>query len=355
MAQRRIRTSHLTEGMIIKNDIYSNSGLVIVPANTTVTADIRRLLTRHFIEDVVVETGTLSSSNPFQPTFQTSIQRMEHFEKTFEIAEENLSQNLLNIINNNADIDTQLLLDSLNSIIQTADNDVDLCNMISSMQEKAKNLYTHSINVAIFSQILAKWIDCTNTEIELVSIAALLHDIGLLKCIPNNNATISFRDELFGINYERHVLHGYNLIKDKNIDSRIKQAVLTHHERIDQSGFPLQISTANINHISRILAIADTYDILTMGETSPTSMSQFGAIKYLEEHTYGKLDTHILITFLDKIAHTLLQHQVLLSNGEMGRVIMINKNNLSRPLVQIGSVFVDLSIRTDLLIKKVLE
>lgn len=355
MAQRRVRTSRLTDGMIIKTDIYSHAGLVIVPANTTVTADVRKLLTKHFIEDVIVEAEDLFSNNPFRTNFQTPQQRMEHFKENFEIAEENLSKNLLNIINSNDDIDTPLLLDSLNSVIQTADNDVDLCTMISSMQQKARNLYTHSINVAIFSQILAKWLNCTDEEIELVSVAALLHDMGILKCIPSDATSISFRNELFGESYDKHVVHSYNLIKDKNIDSRVKQAVLTHHERIDQSGFPLQISAANINHISRILAVADTYDILTMGDSEATAKSQFEVIKYLEEHTYGKLDTHILITFLDKIAHTLVQHQVVLSNGEIGRVVMINKNNLSRPLIQVGTAFIDLSARSDLIIKKVLE
>ena len=38
-----------------------------------------------------------------------------------------------------------------------------------------------------------------------------------------------------------HVVYGYNMIKDKPLDIRIKQAVLTHHERMDGKGFPHQM------------------------------------------------------------------------------------------------------------------
>lgn len=76
----------------------------------------------------------------------------------------------------------------------------------------------------------------------------------------------TFHAEIEGGPYIKHAVLGYNLLKDKNIDIKVKQAVLTHHERQDGSGFPLKVSKENINYISRIIAIADTYDTMIMAE-----------------------------------------------------------------------------------------
>ena len=58
MAQMRIPTSRLRKNMIVKSDVYTRSGVIIVPAGTEVTKDVVSLLTRHFIDDVIVEYGT---------------------------------------------------------------------------------------------------------------------------------------------------------------------------------------------------------------------------------------------------------------------------------------------------------
>ena len=154
---------------------------------------------------------------------------------------------------------------------------------------------------------------------------------------------------------DKHTIHGYNLIKDKDIDIRIKQAVLTHHERLDQSGFPLQVPSKNINSISRIIAIADVYDTLIMKETGTEALSPFLALKELEENGYHKFDSQMLMTFLSRVTYNFIQHTVLLSNGERAQIVLINKYNLTRPLVQIGSTFLDLAARTDLHIKELLD
>ena len=113
-----------------------------------------------------------------------------------------------------------------------------------------------------------------------------------------------------------------------NIDQRIKQAVLTHHERVNGSGFPLQVMGDNINWISRILAVADTYDALTMCQGDKAGISAFEAIKKMEDEGYNRLDANYLMTFLKRIAETMIQRNVILNDGRMGRVVMINKYKL---------------------------
>ena len=157
-----------------------------------------------------------------------------------------------------------MLLEPLNGLLKKADDDTDLADMLLHMKKQQSGLYAHTINVALFGQLLARWSGCTEAEMEEVMAAGLLHDIGFLELWKDGQEQTEFLQEYETERYEKHVVSGYNLIKKMNIDQRIKQAVLTHHERVNGSGFPLQVMGDNINWISRILAVADTYDALTM-------------------------------------------------------------------------------------------
>lgn len=361
MANLRVQTNRLRKGMTIKNNVYSRSGAVLVPENTPVTKDIVSLLSRHFIDYVVVEydTDIPIPSIPAAPvpgkSPKVNAKQFNEFKNTFAVAEESLSQSLMDIAANDSDIDVSGLLGMLNQIVEKSENDMNLCDMLSTMKTQAEGLYTHSINVALFSQILAKWMHFEEQDIELVMVAALLHDIGILKLSPAEQRGFSFKDELDNERYEKHVIYGYNVIKDKNLDNRVKQAVLTHHERLDGHGFPLQVAISNINRFSRCIAVADVYDTLTMKEAGTEALSPFAALRKMEEEGPRRLDSEMLMTFISKIAHTFIQHNVLLSTGERGQIVLINKYNLSRPLVQVGAAFIDLATRNDIYIKQLLD
>ena len=144
--------------------------------------------------------------------------------------------------------------------------------------------------------------------------------------------------------------------KNQNIDTEIKKAILGHHERLDKSGFPLRISEHGIGKLARILAIADIFDTYTMKENDIQPMSVFSVIKKMEEmHLHNILDTQFNMTFIAHIAHTMVQHRVLLNDGRTGQVVMINRLNVSRPLVQVGTTFVDLSKEHSLYIQELLD
>ena len=360
MTHLRIHTDRLRKGMVIANNVHSRSGAVLIPEGTPVTKEIMTLLARHFIEYVIVEyepTGfpvIVATPVPGE-TPKLNEKRFEEFKESFQIAEDTLSENLKEIVEKNNDIDVPVLLNMLNQIVEKSENDMNLCDMLFHMKKNAENLYTHSINVALLAQILAKWMNFDSYDIEPLVIAALLHDIGILKLSEDDLKEFTFKQKLEKGKYEKHTVLGYNLIKEKDIDIRIKQAVLTHHERLDKSGFPLQVPSKNINPLSRILAIADVYDTLIMKEKGAAALSPFLALKELEENGYHKFDSQMLMTFLSKVTYNFIQHTVLLSNGEYAQIVLINKYNLSRPLVQMGSTFIDLAIRTDLHIEALLD
>ncbi len=85
------------------------------------------------------------------------------------------------------------------------------------------------------------------------------------------------------------------------------------------------------------------------------AMSPFDVLKYLEVNGHHKLDSQMLMIFISRIANNFIQHNVRLNTGETAQIILINKFNVSRPLVQVGASFLDLATRNDLSIKELLD
>ena len=61
MPDIRMRTNRLRNGMIIKNNVYASSGAILIPHDTPVTKDIITLLSKHFIDYVIVDYQTKSN------------------------------------------------------------------------------------------------------------------------------------------------------------------------------------------------------------------------------------------------------------------------------------------------------
>ena len=61
------------------------------------------------------------------------------------------------------------------------------------------------------------------------------------------------------------------------------------------------------------------------------------------------------MTFIERISQSYIQHTVQLTNGQTGSIIMLNKLDITRPLIQVGSQFVDLSLKRDIAIAKFID
>ena len=92
--------------------------------------------------------------------------------------------------------------------------------------------YVHSLNVSLICNIFAGWLKMSNEETKIITLAGLFHDIGKL-LIPQEILTKA--GKLTAKEYEEaklHTIKGYHVLKDLNLDVRIKHSALLHHERV---------------------------------------------------------------------------------------------------------------------------
>jgi putative nucleotidyltransferase with HDIG domain len=188
----------------------------------------------------------------------------------------------------------------------------------------------------MISRILGKWLKWSSADLDNLLLAGLLHDIGKIT-IPADvlNKEGKLTDEEFEL-IRSHPRAGYDLIKDLKIDSRIKKAALQHHERCDGSGYPMKSKEIVLDDFAMVIAIADVYDAMTAARKYRAPLCPFQVIREFERDGYHKYKTEFLLTFLRRIATTYQNNRVILSDGQAAKIILLNQNSLSEPLVQLN-------------------
>ena len=86
-----------------------------------------------------------------------------------------------------------------------------------------------------------------------------------------------------------------------------------------------------------------------------TNWAQNGCkFEMFEKEGIQKYDTHMIMTFMEKLADTYMLNRVRLSNDKVGKIVYINKQAVSRPVVICGEEFVDLTKEKDITITEII-
>lgn len=124
-------------------------------------------------------------------------------------------------------------------------------------------LYTHSIDVAMISLMLAVELGYSDEELFSIGLGALLHDVGKLlvpKSIIQKRGELSDMEMSF---IRQHCELGVSSLEGFNIPEEYTNVVLQHHERIDGSGYPKGLKEDEICRNARIVMVADAVDAIT--------------------------------------------------------------------------------------------
>ncbi|MGC9057604.1 MAG: HD-GYP domain-containing protein [Candidatus Micrarchaeia archaeon] len=172
----------------------------------------------------------------------------------------------------------------------------------------ARDEYTmgHNERVCEYSEWIARELALGRREIQIVTHAAKLHDLGKLS-IPDNillkKGKLS-NDEFMYI--MRHPLIGY-LIASQIVDvDEILLGILQHHEKLDGSGY-YEMKGDEIHLCARIIAVADIFDALTTNRPYHTAISPNEAFAELHAMVeQNKLDPNVVNAF-EKVYHKTME------------------------------------------------
>jgi HD-GYP domain-containing protein (c-di-GMP phosphodiesterase class II) len=81
----------------------------------------------------------------------------------------------------------------------------------------------------------------------------------------------------------------------------IADVILAHHERIDGRGYPRGLSDEDIPLLSRMISIADTYDVMTARDSYRDPVSPAEAVAELRRVANAQLDAELVEIFVRSV------------------------------------------------------
>lgn len=342
--------SELKVGMISANDIKVKGQLLLSKDNEITKAALEKLKKTYVIDKVEVY---LNSKRTGANSFASkNTEELEHTLNEF-------SSNLEDIFNTITKIKIQGMED-LRNFSKKIQEEFKATGMvirnIVSYGSKSDNIYRHSVNVAAISFILGKWLGLNENEINLLTYSAILHDFGKTKLDEKiMNKKTSLTNAEFET-YKTHPVIGYHFVKEiPYIDSSVSLGVLMHHERIDGTGYPLAIPDEKIHKFAKIIAIADLLDNTCSGRFGKESVGPLEALKVIQQESLsGHLDSKFCDMFLNHIINYYMGENVLLSDDRTCKIIQVDINNITKPLLLSDDGFLDLKEEKEIYVRNLI-
>jgi putative nucleotidyltransferase with HDIG domain len=173
-----------------------------------------------------------------------------------------------------------------------------LAALVQTLSLRDKMTARHSAAVARYAKAIATAIGCSEAEQELVHTAGLLHDIGKF-IFPDQ---ILFADRrLTDADWEivkKHPTQGARVVGRVSGYGPVADIILCHHERIDGGGYPRGLMGPEIPMFSRMISIADTYDVMTSRDSYRDPVSSAEAIAELRHVSGLQLDGELVEVFI---------------------------------------------------------
>ena len=100
---------------------------------------------------------------------------------------------------------------------------------------------------------------------------------------------------------KQHSENGYRILSIDPEYKDIAEYVLQHHERWDGKGYPKGLKGEEIQYISRIIAICDSYDAMISNRPYHHAVSEDEAVREIINHSGSQFDPNIAKVFVEKV------------------------------------------------------
>ena len=190
----------------------------------------------------------------------------------------------------------------------------------------------HSVNVTLLALRLAQTLDYEAHNQIKVGLAALLHELGVA-LLPER---LLYQPGQVSPQVRQRPVYSAKLLKKfYPKDDWLIETVEQVYERTNGSGFPLGLEGEQIREEAQILGIVDVFEACIHDRPYRKALTGY---QLLEELTRGDTKTfsdHIIKALVRSFSLYPYNEYVLLNTDELGQVVDINPQKLSRPIIRI--------------------
>ncbi|GKS58763.1 hypothetical protein YTPLAS18_22900 [Nitrospira sp.] len=192
------------------------------------------------------------------------------------------------------------------------------------------------VHVGILGTKLGIGLNFAGEELEQLTLAGLLHDIGIFTLPPtllSQSGRLSPQERAL---LEQHPIAGHDMIsrlgaKYDWLALVIRQA----HERWAGQGYPLRLRGRAIHEFAHVIGICDIFDALVCHRPYRRRLLPHEAISELFQNERTSFPREILKALVEQLSVYPLGTRVRLNTGESAIVVALNSRYPLRPVVQL--------------------
>ena len=297
-------------GMALGQDIYNGEGRLILGRHVILNNDnLQELLSLGFpgiyIDDEFTE--DLMVTEVIRPEVKREALKMVH---DLFLDNKNLPMEQHNL--------QEVVIDVMEEVLNNGDV---MCNMLD-IKTYDDYVYFHSVNVAVLSTMIGAACNMNKEELDILTTAALLHDVGkrfVEEDVLNVKRALTEEERIMIV---QHPKLGYDfLVENFDFLPEVYDSVLEHHEWYNGCGYPLRRSGSEIPIYARIIKLADVYDALTSKLPYHEAVPPSEAVEYIMANAGAEFDPELVDVFMRKIAVYPEGCEVRLSDGRTAVVM----------------------------------
>lgn len=324
-----VRTNQLKAGMRLAKPIYNKLGVLLY--------DRENELTEHAISSIsnfgLIGLYILEPAEPAPPISEEELE-FERFQTMYMFRLKDELDALF------AGKTTQSLHNLVQTIILRYGHLDHKFAFNQNLRSTDDYTYKHSLNVAILCAMIGSVMHLDSERMEALVLAALLHDIGMLR-VPADILEKPRREytteDIAVIN--KHFQDANQLLVPDNNPNDFPELALRVLAQITNGfyhpNYPIEFN-GKWSPLTRILQVANEYDALTAMNIGHEPATEVATIKFLRQHP-DYYDPTVIRALTEAIQIVPRASCVLLSNGEKALVLEENFENFMAPIVLVFS------------------
>ncbi|SDB34964.1 HD-GYP domain-containing protein [Eubacterium oxidoreducens] len=219
---RQIHIEEIKNGDILAEDVVYTDGDVLIKKDTALKEIYIKLLRQLDVSQVCIADKEAAQNSYLQKAF---------------IYKNQLKHLLEQIMYNNRN-----QFEKVQSIAESIWQNFKDEKRVNALLDQDATLYDHAVAVAVLSMKVGQSLKLNTEEIKELICASLLHNIGLrYVTVPYKEIDIEtlLPNEVF--EFKKHTILAYSALETEEwISQEVKTMILSHHERLDGSGYPLK-------------------------------------------------------------------------------------------------------------------